>query len=105
MAGGPTLVPVTERDDRDRIRDQIEFYRAQAQHDPPDWDDPEVQELLAAYFEDPMVRSIVQSHCPPSTRCLELASGAGRWTGSLLEVCEHVTAVDTATEMHDVSRS
>jgi demethylmenaquinone methyltransferase/2-methoxy-6-polyprenyl-1,4-benzoquinol methylase len=97
--------PMSEIDDRTRIRDQIEFYRAQAQPQSPDWDDPEVQELLRAYFEDPNVREIVRAHCPPSARCLELASGAGRWTGALLDVCEHVTAVDTSDEMHAVNRS
>jgi SAM-dependent methyltransferase len=96
---------VTERDDRARIRDQIEFYRAQAQHDPPDWDDPAVQELRRAYYEDPNLQAIVQAHCPPSARGLELASGAGRWTGPLLDVCDHVTAIDTAAEMHEINRS
>jgi demethylmenaquinone methyltransferase/2-methoxy-6-polyprenyl-1,4-benzoquinol methylase len=95
---------VTERDDRVRIRDQIEFYRAQAQQPSPDWDDPEVQELLRAYYEDPNLQAIVQAHCSPSGQCLELGSGAGRWTGPLLDVCEHVTAIDAAAEMHDVSR-
>jgi SAM-dependent methyltransferase len=96
---------MTSGDDQARIREQIEFYRAQAQQQPPDWDDPQVQELLRAYFEDPELQEIVQTHCPPSDRCLELGSGAGRWTGPLLDVCQNVTAVDTASEMHEVSRS
>jgi len=95
---------VPDRDDDVRIRDQIEFYRAQAQA-PPDWDDPTVQDLLRAYFEDPVLRATVQAHCPRSTRCLELASGPGRWTGPLLEVCQHVTAIDSSAELHEVSRS
>lgn len=96
---------MTEPDDEARIRDQVEFYRAQAQHDPPDWDDPAVQEMLRAYYEDPNLQAIVQAHCPPSTRGLELGSGAGRWTGPLLEVCGHLTAIDTATEMHEINRA
>ncbi len=96
---------MTDGDDLARIRDQIEFYRAQAQHDPPDRDDPQVQELLRAYFEDPELQQIVQTHCPSSARCLELGSGPGRWTGPLLDVCGHVTAIDISFELHEVNRS
>ena len=85
---------MTAGDDQARIRDQIEFYRAQAQHEPPDWDDPQVQELLVGYYEDPTLREIVQTHCRPGAHGLELASGAGRWTGPLLDVCRHVTAIE-----------
>jgi demethylmenaquinone methyltransferase/2-methoxy-6-polyprenyl-1,4-benzoquinol methylase len=95
----------TDDDDQARIRDQIEFYRAQARRPLPDRDDPQVQELLRAYFEDPEPRQIVQAHCPPGARCLELGSGPGRWTGPLLDVCRHVTAIDTCAELHEVNRS
>jgi SAM-dependent methyltransferase len=96
---------VTDRDDQARIREQIAFYREQARRHAVDRDGPEMQELLRSYFEDPEVREVVRTYCPPSARGLELASGAGRWTGPLLDVCEHITAVDASSEMHDVSRS
>ncbi|HEY7135272.1 MAG TPA: class I SAM-dependent methyltransferase [Acidimicrobiia bacterium] len=96
---------MTDGDDQARIRDQIEFYRAHALQGPPGREDPGVQELLRAYFEDPALEAIVQTHCPPSARCLELGSGPGRWTGPLLDVCQHVTAIDISAELHEVSRS
>jgi len=91
-------------DEQARIRDQIAFYREQARQHVPKRDDPEVQQLLRSYFDDPEVQELVRKHCPPSARGLELASGAGRWTGPLLDVCRHVTAVDTSAEMHEVNR-
>jgi SAM-dependent methyltransferase len=96
---------VSSDDEQARIDDQIEFYREQVRQHPPDWDDPEVQALVRAYFEDPEVRDLVRTHCPPGDRCLELASGPGRFTGALLDVCPHITAVDANVEMHDVNRS
>jgi methyltransferase family protein len=92
-------------DDQARIRDQIAFYREQARQHALDRDGPEVHELLCAYFEDPDVRDVVRTHCPPSARGLELASGAGRWTGPLLDRCQQITAVDVSSEMHEVNRS
>jgi demethylmenaquinone methyltransferase/2-methoxy-6-polyprenyl-1,4-benzoquinol methylase len=96
---------VSGDDERARIDDQIEFYRAQVRQRPANLDDPEVQKLVRAYFEDPELRDLVRVHCPPSDRCLELASGPGRFTGPLLEVCQRITAVDASVEMHDVNRS
>jgi demethylmenaquinone methyltransferase/2-methoxy-6-polyprenyl-1,4-benzoquinol methylase len=92
-------------DDEARIRDQIEFYREQARQHRPIGDDPAVQDLMRSYWNDPGVRDLVRSHCRPSARALELAPGAGRWTGALLDVCERITAVDTSAEMHDINRS
>jgi demethylmenaquinone methyltransferase/2-methoxy-6-polyprenyl-1,4-benzoquinol methylase len=96
---------MAEGDDQERILDQIAFYREQVRQHCVDLDDPEVQELLRSYFEDPEVQEVVRTHCPPSARCLELASGAGRFTAPLLDVCERITAVDTSPEMHEVNRS
>jgi SAM-dependent methyltransferase len=94
-----------ETSDDARIRDQIEFYREQARQRPSVGNDPEVQQLMRSYWEDPGVQDLVRSHCPPSARGLELASGAGRWTGALLDVAARVTAVDTSAEMHEANRS
>jgi demethylmenaquinone methyltransferase/2-methoxy-6-polyprenyl-1,4-benzoquinol methylase len=96
---------VSSDDEQARIDDQIEFYREQVRQRPANLDDPEVQALVRAYFEDPELRDLVRAHCPPSDRCLELASGPGRFTGALLEVCRSITAVDVSVEMHDVNRS
>jgi len=92
-------------DEQARIRDQISFYREQARQRPSNWDDDGVQEVLRSYWEDPAVEDVVRAYCPPSARGLELASGAGRYTGPLLSVCERLTVVDTSTEMHEISRS
>src|SRR3954466_13788867 len=92
-------------DDEQRIVDQMAFYREQVRQHSPALDDPAVQELVRSYFEDPEVRAVVRAHCPPSARGLELASGAGRFTAPLLEVCARLTAVDAAPEMHEVNRS
>jgi len=92
-------------DDQARIRDQIAFYREQARQHRPIEDDDALQHLLQSYWDDPGVQQLVRSYCPPSARGLELASGAGRWTGALLGVCQRITAVDTSAEMHDINRS
>jgi demethylmenaquinone methyltransferase/2-methoxy-6-polyprenyl-1,4-benzoquinol methylase len=92
-------------DEQARIRDQIAFYREQAQQSPSIGGDDGVQDLLRDYWEDPEVRDLVRSCCPPSARALELASGAGRYTAALLGVCQHITAVDTSTEMHEINKS
>ena len=47
---------------------------------------------------------LVESYCPPSCRCLELAAGWGRFTRPLLGVCERVTAVDASGEMLAINR-
>src|SRR4051812_16721519 len=91
--------------DDQRIVDQMAFYREQGRQHTADLEDPAVQELLRSYFEDPVVRTVVRTHCPPSARGLELASGAGRFTAPLLEVCRQLTAVDASPEMHEVNRS
>jgi demethylmenaquinone methyltransferase/2-methoxy-6-polyprenyl-1,4-benzoquinol methylase len=96
---------VRDEDDRARIRDQIDFYRSQARHDRVDRTDPLVDELVRAYFDDPELQEIVQTHCPSSDHCLELGSGPGRWTGALLHVCQRVTAIDVCAELHEVSRA
>jgi demethylmenaquinone methyltransferase/2-methoxy-6-polyprenyl-1,4-benzoquinol methylase len=101
----PTLAPVSRDDEQARIDEQIEFYREQVRQQPANLDDPEVHALVRAYFEDPEVRDLVRIHCPPSERGLELASGPGRFTGALLDVCTRITAVDASSEMHDVNRS
>jgi SAM-dependent methyltransferase len=92
-------------DDDTRIRDQIGFYRAQARPGRSIADDDAVHALMQSYWDDPEVRRLVQAHCPPSARGLELASGAGRWTGALLDVCAELTLVDASAEMHAINRS
>ena len=60
----PTLVAVSRDNEQARIDDQIEFYREQVRQQPPDWDDPEVQALVRAYFEDPRCAT----SCAPTAR-------------------------------------
>ena len=92
-------------DEQARMREQITFYREQARQHPPIEDDDRMKGLLRSYWEDPEVQHLVRSYCPPSARALELASGAGRWTGALLDVCQRITAVDASVEMHEINRS
>lgn len=40
----------------------------------------------------------------PTGRVLEIASGTGGWTRYLLEQASTITAVDSSSEMHDLSR-
>jgi demethylmenaquinone methyltransferase/2-methoxy-6-polyprenyl-1,4-benzoquinol methylase len=86
---------VSDANDDTRIRDQIEFYRGLARLLPP------VVDHGAEVGRDGLVRA----YCPPSSRCLELASGTGRWTEPLLDVCERITAVDASPEMHAINRA
>jgi demethylmenaquinone methyltransferase/2-methoxy-6-polyprenyl-1,4-benzoquinol methylase len=48
---------------------------------------------------------VVDSYCPTSARCLELASGWGRFTRPLLQRCQQLTAVDASPEMHAINRA
>jgi demethylmenaquinone methyltransferase/2-methoxy-6-polyprenyl-1,4-benzoquinol methylase len=90
--------------DDSRIREQIEFYRQEARQlatlglteIPPD-------ELAPAALGT--LSGVVESYCPPSQRCLELASGWGRFTRPLLQRCQRLTAVDASAEMHAINRA
>jgi demethylmenaquinone methyltransferase/2-methoxy-6-polyprenyl-1,4-benzoquinol methylase len=99
-----TDLPGESSDDEARIRAQIAFYRERARQHVANLGNPEVQHLVRSYYDDPDVHDLVRAHCSPSRSGLELASGAGRWTGPLLEVCERITTVDISVEMHDVNR-
>jgi SAM-dependent methyltransferase len=90
--------------DDSQIREQIEFYREEARQlatlglpdIPPD-------DLVPATLGE--LVGVVDAYCPPSARCLELASGWARFTRPLLRVCQHVTAVDASPEMHAINRA
>jgi SAM-dependent methyltransferase len=98
-------------DDNARIRDQIDFYRAQARQGPPIGTHEAMPDELIAFLRAPIgahgatTDELIRNYCPLSSYCLELASGAGRWTGPLLNVCERITAVDTSPEMHAINRA
>jgi SAM-dependent methyltransferase len=86
-------------DDESLIKEQIEYYRRRA----PEYDEtatppgdpfaPFGRELEAAL-----------DRFRPEGRVLEIASGTGLWTRSLLAHAFSVTAVDSPPEMHEVSR-
>jgi SAM-dependent methyltransferase len=77
------------------VREQIDFYREGT----PYYD-------RAASPSDDAFSHRVLSYCPASAHhCLELASGSGRWTTSLLTRCERITAVDASPERHALSRA
>jgi SAM-dependent methyltransferase len=80
--------------DEAAIRAQIDFYREGT----PYYDH-------AASPDHEAFTQRVLGFCPVSTRCLELASGSGRWTMPLLTKCERITAVDSSPERHARSRA
>lgn len=79
-------------DDEELIREQIQFYREGT----PYYD--RIASPAADAFTDQVL-----AYCPASRRCLELASGSGRWTMPLLGKCERITAVDASPERHALS--
>jgi demethylmenaquinone methyltransferase/2-methoxy-6-polyprenyl-1,4-benzoquinol methylase len=92
------------RNDDELIREQIEFYRQEAlQMAALGLTDIAPDELFSAALGT--LTGVVESYCPPSSRCLELASGWGRFTRPLLQLCEHLTAVDASAEMHAINRA
>ena len=87
-----------------RIREQIEFYRQEARQLAAfGLADMAADEIASAALGT--LSGVVDLYCPPSSRCLELASGWGRFTGPLLRVCQQLTAVDASDEMHAISRA
>jgi ubiquinone/menaquinone biosynthesis C-methylase UbiE len=82
------------------VREQIEYYRARA----PEYDatssppgDP-----LAPYARQ---IEMALDRFAPTGRVLEIASGTGLWTVQLLHHASSVTALDSAPEMHELSRN
>lgn len=63
------------------------------------------EEANAQWFaEMDIVRNTLHS-LPPVETALELASGTGIWTGELLKLTNHLTALDASPEMHNINRS
>jgi SAM-dependent methyltransferase len=86
-------------DDRDLIREQIDYYRRKA----PEYDD------AAAQGDDPLVghgRAIHKALAAfrPTGRVLEIACGTGNQTRRLLEHASSLTAVDSSPEAIEVAR-
>src|SRR5262249_27741077 len=82
------------------IREQIEYYRGRA----PDYDatSSPPHDPLAPYGRQ--IEAALERF-RPAGRGLEIASGTGGWTTRLLRHAESITALDAATEMHDLSRA
>jgi hypothetical protein len=90
--------------DDTQIREQIDFYRQEArQLATLGLTDMAPDELASAALGT--LAGVVESYCPPSSRCLELASGWGRFTRPLLQLCQQLTAIDASTEMHAMNRA
>jgi SAM-dependent methyltransferase len=81
------------------IREQIEYYRVRA----PEYDVTSAPPIdrLAAY-----ARRIEMGldRFQPTGRVLEIASGTGLWTIHLLRHASSITALDSSSEMHELSR-
>ena len=90
--------------DEAQIREQIDFYRLEArQLATLGLTDMAPEDLASATLGT--LAGVVESYCPPSSRCLELAAGWGRFTRPLLQVCQQLTAVDASGEMHAINRA
>ena len=86
-----------------QIREQIAFYREEArQLATLGLTDIAPDELALAALGT--LTGVVDSYCPRSSRCLELAAGWGRFTRPLLGLCERLTAVDASGEMLAINR-
>jgi hypothetical protein len=89
--------------DEAQILEQIDFYCREArQLATLGLTDIAPDELALAALGT--LTGLVESYCPPSCRCLELAAGWGRFTRPLLGVCERLTAVDASGEMLAINR-
>ena len=89
--------------DEAQILEQIDFYCQEArQLATLGLTDIAPDELALAALGT--LTGLVESYCPPSFRCLELAAGWGRFTRPLLRVCEQLTAVDASDEMLAINR-
>jgi demethylmenaquinone methyltransferase/2-methoxy-6-polyprenyl-1,4-benzoquinol methylase len=93
----------------DLIKEQIAYYRARAQ----EYDssligataDPSPAPTHADLFDPDLARiADLLSQQGPFDRTLELACGTGIWTGMLLSLSNHVTALDAAPEMLAIAR-
>jgi Methyltransferase domain len=84
--------------DEAQIREQIDFYSQEAlQLATLGLTEREPDALALAALGT--LTGVVESYCPPCSRCLELAAGWGRFTRPLLRRCEQLTAVDASPEM------
>ena len=86
-----------------QIREQIDFYNEEArQLTMLGLTDIAPDELASTALGT--LTGVVESYCPRSSRCLELAAGWGRFTRPLLGLCERLTAVDASSEMLAINR-
>lgn len=84
--------------ERDRLNEQIAYYRARAQ----EYDESlrEAEELHRPFA---LARQLLWQ-LGPCEHALELACGTGIWTEALLQISGHVTAIDAAPEMLALTR-
>ena len=81
------------------IREQMEYYRVRA----PEYDvtsAPPIDQLAAHARRI----EVGLDQFRPTGRVLEIASGTGLWTIHLLRHASSITALDSSSEMHDLSR-
>jgi SAM-dependent methyltransferase len=79
------------------VREQIEYYRARA----PDYDVTPPGDPLGPYWRQ-IERGL--DRFQPTGSVLEIASGTGSWTLQLLRYASRITALDSSSEMHELSR-
>jgi SAM-dependent methyltransferase len=81
------------------VKEQMEYYRARAS-------EYDVTSSLPGDPLDAYVRQIEKAldEFRPAGRVLEIASGTGSWTVYLLRYASSITAVDSSSEMHELSR-
>ena len=93
IAGGqPNLRRVLE--DRDDVREQVAYYRAQA----PEYRQADLSTGSLAVAKEKLLR------LGPCEHILELAAGAGDWTQELVRIGQTVTAIDASPEMIEINK-
>lgn len=80
--------------DRGDIREQIDYYRAQA----PDYRRVDISSGSLAVAREKLLK------LGPLQHILELAPGTGDWTQELVQIGRTVTAVDASPEMIEINR-
>ena len=93
----------------DILQEQMAYYRARA----AEYDEwfyrhgryDRGEEANAQWFAELDIVRNALHNLKPVDSALELASGTGIWTGELLKLAQHITALDAAQEMHAINRS
>lgn len=90
------------------LQDQIEYYRARA----AEYDEwfyrqgryDRGEEVNQKWFAEAAIVREALHQLEPVQHALELAPGTGIWTQELIDLAEHVTAIDASAEMLEINK-